>query len=108
MSSAQTASIRNITSVRLVSRKNTNTARGWMPLGMTQFLSARYHQAGPLPAYNSGATGCDVRCVNSRASIRDPAIESPMMTQDGFSSRRFSIGSASNGVRGRGPSSAGK
>ena len=47
---SQAAARRNITLVRLVSRKKTNTALGCTPLAMTQFLSTRYHQAGPLPA----------------------------------------------------------
>jgi hypothetical protein len=50
VSSDHVASIRNRTFVRLVSRKNTTTARGRIPLAMTQFFRARYHHAGPLPA----------------------------------------------------------
>ena len=49
-------SSRNSVSVRLVSRKKTNTARGFMPEATRWFLKARYHHAGPVAGWKRNAT----------------------------------------------------
>ena len=79
-----------------------------MPLGTTQFFSARYHHAGPLPAHCRGAVTPPVSRVSSAGSIRDPAIESPITTHAGCILASAGTRSASNGLRSRGPSSAGR
>ncbi len=63
-----------------MSRKNTKTMRGLIPLAITQFLSARYQNADPEPGCSSGATGTPDSSASRRSSTRVPAIESPMMT----------------------------
>ena len=51
-----------------------------MPLAMTQFLSARYQQAGPDAGLQERRHGDAGQLDEAPASIRVPAIESPMTT----------------------------
>ena len=58
-----------------------NVHRGWTPLAITQFLSARYQQAEPGAGLEHGRDRLPREtCASSGASIRVPAIESPMTT----------------------------
>ena len=74
-------------SVRLVSRKNTNTARGFTPEATRWFLKARYHHAGPVAGWKRNATissWLDEISPRYSGSTRVPIIESPMNTQAGW------------------------